>query len=332
MELFQARYFVAVGEQLSFRRAAEGLHVSPSSLSVQVRKLENEIGAELLIREGHYVKLTEAGRVFLKEARQFLDHAARSVSLARRAAKGDLSLTVGYNTVAEFTVLPWIVAAFKKGWPQTRLTLRSLKTPEQFAALSCNELDLGFICPPVPSDEFEVRELGREPFVVVLPTEHPLAREASVSFSSLSREPLILYSRVLDPDSYRQIEREFRLANAVMNVVYELESSPAMIHFVAAGNGCCIAPEYVCGIRREGVVCKPLEPNSIVRTLAVAKRKDSTALADSLYRFAIDHFVSEASKSAVNAFQFPSLPAADSDPPGPRRRASSPRARKARPD
>jgi DNA-binding transcriptional LysR family regulator len=330
LELFQARYFVAVGEQLSFRRAAEGLHVSPSSLSVQVRKLENEIGAELLIREGHYVKLTEAGRVFLKEARQFLDHAARSVALARRAAKGDLSLTVGYNTVAEFTVLPWIVAAFKRNWPQTRMTLRSLKTPEQFAALSCNELDLGFICPPIPADEFEMQELAREPFVAVVPEGHPLAREPAVSFRALSKEPLILYSRVLDPDSYRQLEREFRLANASMNVVYELESSPAMIHFVAAGNGCCIAPEYVCGIRLEGVVCKPLEPPGIMRTLAVAKRKDSSALADSFYRFAIDHSAA-GPLSEANPPQFLPSPEVDTDPPPPRTRATGPRAQKSRP-
>jgi DNA-binding transcriptional LysR family regulator len=288
VELFQARYFVTVADELSFRRAADSLHVSSSSLSVQIRKLELEIGADVFVREGHTIKLTDVGRVFLKEARQMLVQAERSVTLARQAASGELALSIGYNTVAEFDVVPRIIPAFKKQWPTAQLTLRSLRTPEQFEALRSNELDLGFICPPIPSDDFDVQELTREPFVAVLSTEHRLASAPIVSFEALSGEPLILYSRVLDPDSFRQIEQHFNEARSVMNVVYELESSFAMINFVAKGNGCCIVPEYAAGIRRDGTVCKPLGPPSIMRSLAVAKRKDSGILAESFYRFAVD--------------------------------------------
>ena len=293
MELFQARYFITVADELSFRRAAENLHVSTSSLSVQIRKLEIEIGADVFIREGHTIKLTDVGRVFLKEARQMLVQAERSVMLARQAASGELALSIGYNTVAEFNAVPRIIPAFKKQWPNAQLTLRSLRTPEQFEALRCNELDLGFICPPVPSDDFDIQELTREPFVVVLSAAHRLANASVISFEDLSGEPLILYSRLVDPDSFRQIEQHFAQARAAMNVVYELESSFVMINFVATGNGCSIVPAYAAGICRDGTVCKPLGPPTIIRTLAVAKRKDSGILAESFYRFAVEQLAPE---------------------------------------
>jgi DNA-binding transcriptional LysR family regulator len=307
MELFQARYFVTVADELSFRRAAENLHVSSSSLSVQIRKLELEIGADVFIREGHTIKLTDVGRVFLKEARQILIQAERSVTMARQAATGELALSIGYNTVAEFDAVPRIIPAFKKQWPSAQLTLRSLRTPEQFEALRSNELDLGFICPPIPTEGFDVQELTREPFVAVLSAGHRLAAASSINFEDLSGEPLILYSRISDPDSFRQIEQHFADARAVMNVVYELESSFAMINFVAMGNGCSIVPEYAAGILRDGTVCRPLGPPSIMRTLAVAKRKDSGILAESFYRFAVEQFAPLAPLEALDHASIPAI-------------------------
>jgi DNA-binding transcriptional LysR family regulator len=289
MELRHLRYFVAVAEELNLTRAAARLHIAPPPLSVQIRKLEIEIGADLLSREGRGIALTEAGRVFLEQARQTLAHVNRSVTLARRAANGEIGhLAIGYNTVAEFGVFPQVIPAFRRRWPNVRLTFHSVRTPQQLEALSSDELDVGFVCPPIATDPFDIQELTREPFVAVVPVGHPLADAPEISFDALSEEPLILCSRTLDPDSYNQIEQHFTRAGAVLNVAYELETSLSMINFVAMGNGCCIVPDYIRHIHRDGVVYKPLGPPRILRALAIIKRKGRGGLAESFYRFAID--------------------------------------------
>jgi DNA-binding transcriptional LysR family regulator len=289
MELRHLRYFVAVAEELNFTRAAARLHIAAPPLSVQIRKLEVEIGADLLSRKDRNIRLTEAGRVFLEQARQTLAHANRAIISARQVANGEIGhLSIGYNTVAEFGVFPTIIPAFRKQFPNVRLTFHSLRTPQQLEALSRDEIHVGFVCPPVPADDFEMQELTQQPFVAVVSADHRLACTPAVSYSALSDEPLILYSRVLDPDAFRQMEEQFLRAGAVMNVVYELESPLSMINFVAMGHGCCLLPDYALRIRPEGVVCKPLGPPSILRSLAVIKKSGSGGVRHLFYRFVVE--------------------------------------------
>src|SRR5882724_2324446 len=159
MELRHLRYFVAVAETLNLRRAAQRLCISAPPLTVQIRDLEAEIGTALLARKskGRRLELTDAGQVFLEQARQMLAQAGQSVTLARRAATGEIGqLTIGYNMVAALGVLPRILPALNTKWPGVRITWHSLNTPQQVEALSREELDLGFLCPPVPADTFEL--------------------------------------------------------------------------------------------------------------------------------------------------------------------------------
>jgi DNA-binding transcriptional LysR family regulator len=290
MELRHLRYFVAVAEELNFTRAAERLHIAQPPLSVQIRNLESEIGAELLSREARNIKLTEAGRVFLEQARQTLANANRGVTLARQAAKGEIGhLSIGHNRPAEFRVFPKIVPAFKKKRPHVHLTFHSLKMSQQFEALRRDELDLGFVWLPVPTDEFDVQELTKEPLVAMLPADHRLAAAASVSIKDLLHEPLILFPRALDPETYHEIEQLFLRAGGVMNVVYELETLLSVINFVAMGSGCSLLPDFTRIIRREGIVYKPLRGPNIVKTLAIVKKKGRGDLAEMFYRFTVDN-------------------------------------------
>lgn len=292
MELRHVRYFVAVAETLNLRKAAERLHISPPPLTVQIRDLEAEIGTELLARKskGQRLELTDAGRVFLEHARRMLALADESVISARRAASGSLGrLCIGYNPVAELSVLPRLVPALTTRWPGVEIVWHSMKTPQQVEALARGKLDLGFICPPVPEDGFDLQPLAQQPFIAVLPANHRLASATIIAWRALSEEPLILYSSALDPHSFSQIEQRFIQAGAVMRVVCELESSLSMIAVVAAGAGSCIVPEYVRNFCGEGVVCKPLAPPNILRTLAVAKKRGREGLADSFYHFVVDN-------------------------------------------
>jgi LysR family hca operon transcriptional activator len=306
MELRHLRYFVAVAEELNFTRAAARLHIAPPPLSVQIRKLELEIGTDLLARDGRNIILTEAGRVFLEQARQTLAHANRSITLARRVASGEIGhLSIGYNTVAEFGVLPKIIPAFRRSFPNIRLVFRSLRTPQQMEALARDEIDLGFVCPPVCIDNLDLQVLRRAPFVVGMSTEHRLAAAAHVTFESLSEEPLILYSRTLDPSTFHLIEQHFIRAGSVLNVAYELETPLSMINFAAMGNGCCIVPDYALGIQRAGITYKPLGPPPVLRALAIVKRKDKGVLAESFYQFVLEHATPPTGEPAEHLVELP---------------------------
>src|SRR6185437_10938925 len=135
------RYFIAVAEELSFTRAAERLHMAVPPLSVQIRRLEDQIGAQLMTRDGRRIALTPAGQVFLQEARRTLAQVQRTITLTRRVAGGALGhLAIGYNAVAEFGVFPQIIQAFRQKWPKVHLTLYGLRTPDQLEALRRDEL------------------------------------------------------------------------------------------------------------------------------------------------------------------------------------------------
>ncbi|HEY6927611.1 MAG TPA: LysR substrate-binding domain-containing protein [Steroidobacteraceae bacterium] len=289
MELRHLRYFVAVAEEMSFRRAAVRLHIAPPPLSVQIQKLEAEIGTELFYRKGRSIALTKAGEVFLEHARKTLVTVHRGVELTRQTAHGDIGqLSIGYNAPSGFLVFPRIIPAFKARWPDVHLTFHSHSIAVQLHRLLRDELDLGFVWLPIDSDKFDVQPLVEEPLVAVLPAQHPLAANATVSIKSLSREPLILLSRALDPDTYHEIGQLFRSARATMNVVYELENSLSMINFVAMGCGCSLLPRYTEAIRQHGVVHRALKPPAMVKTLAMVKRKDRQDLAETFFRFATE--------------------------------------------
>jgi DNA-binding transcriptional LysR family regulator len=296
MDLRLMNYFVVVAEELSISKAAERLQIEPSPLSRQITALEKKLGVPLLLRRNRSIRLTPAGQVFLKEARLTIAQIYRSVTLTRRAAEGG-HLSVGYNPVAESSLLPEIVQAFEKKWPAVRLDLHGLRTPEQLAALSRGELDVGFVCPPIPMQECDLQELTTQPFVVGVPSGHRLADTPEIFFEALSHEPLVVYSRRLDPGAFEQLERGFTNAGATMNIVRELDTPLSMIHFAATDRVCCFVPDYLRKFQRDGVVFKTLSP-PVVRTLAVMKRKGSEGLAGSFYRFVVERVSSAQVTSA----------------------------------
>ena len=289
MDLRQLRCFLAVAETLSYEEGAARVYMSPHPVYKHVRRLREQVGAPLFIRRKGVLELTVAGEVLLKEAKQGLSHLERAVALARQAASGELELSIGYNSVAEHSVFSDIISAFRKLRPNVNLVCRSLRTPEQVQALERNELDLGFVCPPVPSNTLDTIVLTRQPFVAVVPENHPLAARPAVSFQALSGVPMIVCSRALDPRAFERLEQEFRNANATLNVSCEMESVQAMIRLVAAGCGCCIVPEYARELLCAGVVCKVLDPPNMMRVLAVATQKGREGLAQAFCEFAVLH-------------------------------------------
>jgi DNA-binding transcriptional LysR family regulator len=290
MDLRYLRYFVIVAEELNFTRAAERLSTAQPSLSVQIRRLEMEVGAELFAREGRGVSLTDAGRIFLERARRILIDVDQSVALTRRTAKGEFgNLSIGYDAPAEFRVFPQIVPLFRKNWPDVHLRFNSLKNSQTLEGLRRDELDIGFIFLPVAlTDEFDVEKLAEVPLVVALPANHRLASASRISIKQLSHEPLILFPRALDPETYNQIDQLFLAAGAAMNVVLETGTFLSGINFVSLGVGCSFLGDYARRVKWKGVVYRPLEP-PLVKNVAIIKKKRRGDLVEAFYRFTIDN-------------------------------------------
>jgi len=111
-----------------------------------------------------------------------------------------------------------------------------------------------------------------------------------VSIKDLANEPLLIFSRALDPQTYHQIEELFRHRGAVMNVALELESLLSMLNFVAIGSGCALLPDYLRCVSREGIVYRPLRGPNLVKTMAIVKKKGVGGLAGMFYQFVVHTF------------------------------------------
>ena len=291
MDLRQLRYFVAVAERENLRQAAAHLNIAPPPLSVHMRKLEMEIGTDLFIREKRSLRLSDAGRVFLDQARHLLAEATRGVALTRQAAHGEIGeIAIGHNTPSAFRVFPVVLPPFRARWPDIQLTFHSANNLQLLDRMSRGELDVGFGWAPVPGDEFDAEPLLDEPLVALVPADHRLAAKEMVSIKDLSKEPLIMSYRSLDPDAYHEIEKLFLKAGAVMNPICQLDNSVSMINFVAMGLGCSLLPAYAQQIQQEGVAYRTLEAPTFVRTLAAIKRKRAGRLAKRFFDFTVAHF------------------------------------------
>ena len=176
MELRHLRCFVAVAEELNFTRAAKRLHTAQPWLSQQIIQLEESVGTKLLERSKHEVKVTAAGRVFLRDCREILQKIGQSVELAVKVAHAEVGeLSVGLSPPAEVLVMPRLPAIMHEV-PGVTAQLHCMSTPQQIAALRRYTIDVGFLRGPVEEPDLISEEILREEIVVVLPAKHRLAK------------------------------------------------------------------------------------------------------------------------------------------------------------
>ena len=246
MELRHLRYFIAVGEEENVSRAALKLHVSQPGLSRQIRDLEDELGFLLLTRDAKSVRLTEAGRVFLTEARAALQRAEDAVKTARAIATGARGeLHVGYAPSLTARFLPGTLRAFQARSPGLRVKLHDLSTEEMLAGLREGGLQMAFVVRLTAAMLRGLRfeELARDPFCLAVAPKHPLAGRRTVMLAEAAREPLITYSRKDYPDAHENLAAMFSTLKSKPRIAEEHDSVSSLIAAVEAGNGVAIAPQ-----------------------------------------------------------------------------------------
>lgn len=268
MELRHLRYFVAVAEELSFIRAAARLRLAQPSLSAQIRALEEEMDVTLLDRSRNHVLLTDAGRVFLSEAKALLARADSAVKRAREASHGLVGeLRIG--TVAPLTMsfLPASLAAFHRAYPEIAVTVKESALLQLARGVANGQLHLAFI--PMPQcDRKEVEKLSHRllltsPILVVLNPRHPLASQPEISIRDL-RDETFLQMRIHQSDGHRRwMESVCKQAGFKPRFGAAAESPEGLASMVALGGGVSMIARFSERPPTSGYVFRPIREEEI---------------------------------------------------------------------
>jgi DNA-binding transcriptional LysR family regulator len=279
MELKHLTSFIAVAEQLSFVRAADRLYLSQPALTGQIQRLEEELGVQLLARNRRSVKLTDAGKVFLVEARATLLRARQAADRAQKAARGEIGrLRIGFVSSAALEIVPSIVVAFRKQYPEVTLDLMNLRTVSQVKKLISKNLDIGFLRLPLSNEQLRATVIHREPFLLVLPKGHPRARDKQVHIAHLRDERFVAYGRRWAPGFFDSVIQMCLKEGFNPNIVQETGEMYTAIALIAAGAGIAILPRSVVLAQSKNIVMKPLAGKVPVSEIAIATRSGNSSL------------------------------------------------------
>jgi DNA-binding transcriptional LysR family regulator len=285
LDIRQLECFVAVAEELHFRRAGERLGLSQSALSERVSALEHELGARLFFRTTRQVSLTQAGSEFVQDAKRILADIEKSVSNVRHTAESDLRhIRVSGVDEAISMLLPKALIAFRRIDPKVHVQVLEISSSEQHSQeLISHRTDVAFVRTP-QEDEFISSELiHRQAIVVALADTNPLAGSASLSASDIADQPIVGYPKHARPILHEALWSGFRQIGAQPNIVCEIIDKSTLLQFVAQGLGISLVPAWVMNIAPPDVSFVPYAPCENLIDLYVAFRKSGNS--DTVKRF-----------------------------------------------
>lgn len=245
MELRQLKYFIAAAEEMNFTRAAKRCHIAQPPLSLQIKKLEEELGVCLFDRANRQVELTCEGKKFLCVARNTLETLEGGVEQVRMLSRGEIGrLCIGFLSSGIQTDFPKAITAFRKAHPGIILDIREMQSADQNAALRSGELDAGLShhCYADHAD-LEARTFLVDEYLLAVHEEHPLAHKGYVEWDDLDGEAYIMFSREHYPDAYDRAIACFHQRNIMPRIVQEAKTHNVKLSLVAAGMGIGFVPE-----------------------------------------------------------------------------------------
>ena len=265
MELRHLRYFIALAESLNFTRAAERVHVTQSTLSHQIRQLEEELGKDLFERQTRRVVQTEAGESFLAYATRALAVIDQGLSELKQNPV-DMTGTVRIGTTHTFNLgfLPDCIALFLRQYPTVRVVVEELSGDAITEGLKAESLDVGIGYRPEHQTDIRFEPLFNEDLALVVSPSHPLAKRKRLRIAELHRESLVLLPQTFS--TRRLLDECFSAAGAEPNVIAEMNTLPAMFALLSRAKvGAIVAPSAVAEHSRPWRVI-PLEGPTPVRT------------------------------------------------------------------
>jgi DNA-binding transcriptional LysR family regulator len=277
IELRHLRYFVAVAEELHFGRAAQRLGIAQPPLSLQIQRLEAELGVSLFDRTSRRVALTAAGHALLDEGRRVIQNFSSATDAARRAARGETgSISVAFAASVMSLSLPKIIRRFRDDLPRVRLELREIPTSAQITALRRGELDIGFLREPPNDDAFVTETVMRERLVLALSKRHELASRKRLRLIDVANEDFVLFPRDLTPGLHAHILAMCAEAGVHPRIVQTSRELYTTISLVEAGLGVTIIPESVRRMGWRGVRYYPIASPLALTRIDAAWRPENT--------------------------------------------------------
>ena len=319
MELRHVRYFIAVAECLNFRQAAQQLHLAQPPLSRQIRQLEEDLGVTLFARDKRKVELTKAGHAFLEEARRLIVQAGHSADVARHAQKGEVgTVRVGLSSGLGDTVSKVVLEHLRR-FPAVEVECRDIFSNFQNEALRRQEIDVGFLRPPVDQLNLDCESLYEEEFAVILPKSHRLAKRRSLRLRDIAQEPLIGFNRRLSglQDKIMGMFSRQGFAPRVVPTQVEAHEEAGAI-MVASGKAVFVGPPAILNHSISGLELSFLRLNEREAKIKVysawrkgEKSPDVAAFLDSVRRCARNGLLNAAPSSVVRRTRIAQQPFRD---------------------
>ncbi len=278
MELRHLRYFIAVAEEGSLTVAAEKrLHTAQPSLSRQIRDLEDEVGTPLFTRSVQGVELTKAGRAFLDHARLSVMQAEAARDAARRAAQPETpSFALGFLTGHEVNWLAEATRLIAGELPHIDLKVSSQYSPDLAEGLARDRLDIAFMRAEPGFPDLDYIKVATEPFVVVMPSDHRLARETQIDVHDLAGETFIGASDIAGP--MRRAIETYLAANAVdIEPAHRIHNLTMAMSLIASTRGVAILPVYALNFLPWSVTSRPLKGTPPSIDLVVGYKRSNTS-------------------------------------------------------
>jgi DNA-binding transcriptional LysR family regulator len=270
--------FLAVADTLSFRQAAETLHMSQPPLSRAIRELEERLGVRLFTRSTHGVGLTDSGLRLLPYARQVaaLLHEAQA---ALSAPGSQLCLRIGMTNAVEPPWFNGLIERIQAAQPATEVAVAYDTSPRLVRQLQGGKLTAAFVALPTQVQGLDVVKLDHLPMVVAVPGSHRLARRKKLRLADLASEPVFWFERARQPAFYDHCERIFARHELSFSKLREPSDHHVLLAQVASGMGLALLPRSFAGLKRTGVVYKDLvEGEELGVGIGLATRHDQEAV------------------------------------------------------
>ncbi len=281
---------IVLAEELNFTRAADRLRITQSALSRQITEIEKEHRFRLFTRDNRRVvrvELTEAGRIFVEEARSSLLHMERAVHLARTSHEGaDNVLTIGHSPNADEAWVSTILAVRLPLFPKLAIRLTSQFSIELVRSVLAGELNLALVTAPPEDSQIEAAPFALTPLYAALPEGHAAAQKEHLVLQDLAKDEWILFARRVHPVVHDAIMAAARGEGIAPKRAHDIITPREAIHLVSEHVGVAILTKPTAlGCRDEGIVVKPLSDESLCfNTCVIMRKEDDSRLANEFVR------------------------------------------------
>ncbi|CAG9182828.1 LysR family transcriptional regulator [Cupriavidus pinatubonensis] len=274
--------FLAVAEALSFRQAAERLHLSQPPLSRAIRELEERLGTRLFDRNTKGVTLTAAGEKLVPYARK-VAKILREAEIAIADEGAPANLRVGVTSAVEPAWFLGLAQRVQATHPGMVVSMFSDTSPRLIRQLRAGKLDAAFIALPTEAQGLDVQELDRLPMIVAIPSTHPLAKRRIVGLADLAREKVFWFERARQPAFYDHCQAVFSRHGFAPPKLREPADHHVLLGEVANGRGIALLPKSFTALRRAGVVYRTLaEGEQLSVGIGLASHTDRPGVRDIL--------------------------------------------------